>query len=85
MFFSTSGIARSPYTAHTDEGFLLVSQAISFFSALRISFSCLSCFLPSRAYTFQHSSGHCILLSWDDLTKNTKSSTQVMADTYLSG
>ena len=72
MFFSTSGIARSPYTAHTDGGFLLVILVISFFSAPHISFSCLTCFSPGRAYTFRHSSFHCILLSWNDLTKNRK-------------
>ena len=42
-----------------------------FFSALRISFSCLSWFSPGRGYTFPHLSVQCIL-SWDDLTKNTK-------------
>ena len=72
MFFSTSGIACSPYTAHADGGFLLVLLAISFFSALYISFSCLSRYSPGRAYNFRHSSVNCILLSWDDLKKNTE-------------
>ena len=62
-FFSISSITHSPYIAHTEAGFLLVFPAISFFSALNISFSCLSCFSPVRGYTFGHSSVHCILLS----------------------